>query len=178
VPPGGVLRRSAVPSIVGALLVLAGCGGSSTSTGAASAPSTAPSPPPAAGSVPSGAASYVGQASNAEVFIQWTRSGDTLTGSLQEALRKERGSNEVESSSTAFTGAIAGNGLTLTLNQGLGTTKALVGELHGQGFTMTFPGIEHALSSIAFVPGTVADYNHAVLEIEGRAEQGGESATG
>jgi hypothetical protein len=84
--------------------------------------------------------------------------GQLRVGIAARALRKEAGSNEVESSSTAFTGTISGNGLTLTLNQGLGSTNARVGQLRGDGFTMTFPAQEHALTKITFVPGTVSDY--------------------
>jgi hypothetical protein len=161
-------------AVLAVVFAVAGCGGSTTRTGAAAPSSTAPS----TGTTPqSGSASYVGQAINAVVFIQWTRAGSSLSGSLQEAIRKERGSNEVDSSSSAFTGTISGDGVTLTLNEGLGSTKALVGQLNANGFTMTFPGQEHALTSITFVPGVVSDYNHAVLEIEGRAEQGGQSAS-
>jgi len=72
--------------------------------------------------------------------------------------------------------AIGANGLTLTLNEGLGTTKALVGQMTADGFTMTFPAVGHELTSITFVPGQVSDYNHAVSEIEGRSEQGPSSS--
>ena len=139
-----------VGACVALAITLAGCGSSSLAN--------------------SGAASYVGQASNAEVFIQWTRAGDSVSGSLQEALRKESGG--VVSSSRAFTGTIDGNGLTLTLNEGLGSTKALVGQMSAGGFSMTFPGAEQRLITITFVPGQVADYNHTVSELEGRGEQG------
>jgi hypothetical protein len=76
-----------------------------------------------------------------------------------------------------FTGTVEGNGLTLTLNEGLGSTTALVGTTNEGGFTMNFPAIGHALTRITFVPGTVADYNHAVLEIEGKAERGGSGSS-
>jgi hypothetical protein len=154
-------RRTLLAAALSAcVLAVAGCGSSSDPTTSSS----------------SGAATFVGQATNAEILIQWTRAGDSLSGSLQEALRKEGGSSAVESSSRAFTGTISGNGLTLTLNEGLGTTKALVGKITSTGFTMTFPGTEHELTSITFVPGMVADYNHAVSELEGHAEQGPSSA--
>jgi hypothetical protein len=159
-------------TVLAAIVVLAGCGGSTATTTSTSAPEST-----ATTSIPAGSASYVGQATNAEILVQWTRAGNALSGSLQEALRKEPGSDEVVSSSRAFTGTVAGNGLTLTLPEGLGTTKALVGTVSGNGFTMTFPAEGHELLSLTFVPGTVADYNHAVKEIEGKAEHGGEAST-
>lgn len=160
-------------TIVAATIALAGCG-SSTGTAARTTSTTAHTT--STHPIPAGSASYVGQATNAEILIQWTRDGNSLSGSLQEARRKETGSNEVVSSAAAFTGTVAGNGLTLTLPEGLGTTKALVGTMSGNGFTMTFPAEGHELLSLNFVPGTVADYNHAVNEIEGKAEQGAETS--
>src|SRR5271166_3306548 len=44
-----------------------------------------------------GPASFIGHASNAVMFIQWTRSGQSVTGSLQEAIKKA-GSLGLESS--------------------------------------------------------------------------------
>ncbi len=117
----------------------------------------------------SAAGSYVGRASNARVFIQWTRAGNSLTGSLQEAIAKEGEGAGVESSSRAFTGTTANNGLTLTLNEGLGSTKALVGRMTGQGFVLTFPGAHHGLITITFAPGQVSDYNAAVDELEAQS---------
>ena len=63
-------------------LILVGCGGSSQ--------------------VSSSVGSYIGHASNAAVFIQWTRSGDSLSGSLQEAITKES------------VGRLSGTGFTMT----------------------------------------------------------------
>ncbi len=115
----------------------------------------------------SGAAAYVGRASNAVVFIQWTRADNNLSGSLQEAIAKEGEGSGLESSSRAFSGTVDGNGLTLTLNEGLGSTKALVGQMTGKtGFTMTYPGTGHRLITIPFAPGTVTEYNTDVRELE------------
>jgi hypothetical protein len=101
-------------------LILVGCGDSSQ--------------------VSSSFGSYIGHASNAAVFIQWTRSGDSLSGSLQEAMAKEGEGGGVESSSRAFTGTINGKGLTLTLHEALDSTSALVGRLSARGFTDLFDG--------------------------------------
>jgi len=121
-------------------------------------------------STTNGAFSYVGQATNAEVFIQWTRAGNGLTGSLHEVIRGESGGSGLESFSRAFTGTIDGDGITLTLAEGLASTSALVGMTNAYGFELTLPGAHHLLVPIKFFPGHVADYNHAVRELEGRAE--------
>lgn len=166
-PAWRTISRLGLPLL---LTALAGCGGAT-----ATAPRTSTPSNPARAS--SGAASFIGQATNAEILIQWTRSGNDVSGSLQEVIRKAPGSRQVESPGRAFTGTISGNGLTLTLNGGLGSASAIVGTLGGNGFELTLPGEAHRLVTVSFVPGTVADFNHAVLEIEGKAEQGPSDTT-
>jgi hypothetical protein len=149
--------------VLSGALILVGCGGS--------------------GQVSSSVGSYIGHASNAAVFIQWTRSGDSLSGSLQEAITKEGEGGGVESSSRAFAGTINGKGLTLTLHEALNSTSALVGRLSGTGFTMTWPGTQHGLISITFAPGEVAGYDAAVHALENgtgpaAAEESSSSTTG
>jgi hypothetical protein len=75
-----------------------------------------------------GPASFIGHASNAVIFIQWTRSGQSVTGSLREAIKKA-GSLGLESTDKSFTGVIDGKGLTLTLKAALGESSSLVGEV-------------------------------------------------
>jgi hypothetical protein len=123
----------------------------------------------------SGAASFVGRASNAVVYIQWTRTGNTLSGSLQEAHLKERTGSGVESASGAFTGTVSAGGLTLTLNEALGSTKALAGRLTSGGFRLTFPALGHRLTVIRFAPGQVSDYNAAVRQLEGTSTSASET---
>jgi hypothetical protein len=109
------------------------------------------------------------------VFIQWTRTGNALSGSLQQATAKEGGNSGVDSASSAFTGTVSGGGLTLTLNEGLGVTKALAGRLTSGGFTLTFPALGHRLTVIRFVPAQVSDYNAAVRELEGASTSASET---
>ena len=107
--------------------------------------------------------SWVGRASNAVVIIQWTRSGNNLSGSLQEAIIAK---GEGSETSRGFAGTLSGRGLKLNLNEGLGSTKSLVGHLTAGGFTLTVPGAGNRLTLIRFAPGEGADFAAAVRKLE------------
>ncbi len=111
-----------------------------------------------------GPASFIGHASNAVMFIQWTRSGQNVTGSLREAIKKA-GASSLESTDRAFTGVIDGKGLTLTVKGALGESSALVGDVTEHGFTLTLPGQGSNLITITFEPGEVAGYNEATKQL-------------
>jgi hypothetical protein len=111
-----------------------------------------------------GPASFIGRASNAVMFIQWTRSGGSVTGSLREAISK-RESLSLESADRAFTGVITGKGITLNLSGALGESTAFVGEVKEDGFTLTVPGQGSNLITINFEPGEVSGYDEATKQL-------------
>jgi len=111
-----------------------------------------------------GPASFIGHASNAVMFIQWTRSGNDVTGSLREAITKA-GSLGLENADRAFTGVIAGKGITLNVHGALGESTAYVGELNGDDFTLTVPGQGSNLITIGFTPGEVSGYDEATKQL-------------
>jgi hypothetical protein len=111
-----------------------------------------------------GPASFIGHASNAVMFIQWTRSGGNVSGSLREAITKS-GSLGVENADRAFTGVIAGKGVTLNVHGALGESTAYVGEIKENGFTLTVPGKGSNLITISFAPGEVSGYDEATKQL-------------
>ena len=111
-----------------------------------------------------GPASFIGNASNAVMFIQWTRLGRNVTGSLREAIAKTE-SLRLESADRAFTGVIAGKGITLNLNGALGESTAYVGEVKEDGFTLTVPAQRRNLITINFEPGEVSGYDAATKQL-------------
>jgi hypothetical protein len=110
--------------------------------------------------------SFLGKASNAVILIQWTRNGNAVSGSLQQTLLKDPAGSGISTQQISFTGTLAGNGLTLQLNQDLGTTTSLVGTLSDPGFTLTYPGSASNLIQIPFTPGQISDYNQAVNQLQ------------
>jgi hypothetical protein len=121
------------------------------------------SPSPSGAEVTDGSASFVGHASNAVMFIQWTRDGGSVTGSLQEAITKRPSGSGLSSEDRPFTGSIHGDGLTLDV-QGA-EASAYVGEVKGSGFTLTLPGQGSTLTTISFSPGEVSAYNSGTREL-------------
>jgi hypothetical protein len=111
-----------------------------------------------------GPASFIGHASNAVMFIQWTRSGSSVAGALREAIAKSS-ALRLESADRAFTGTVAGKGITLNLSSALGESSAYVGEVKERGFTLTVPGQGSSLITINFEPGEVSGYDAATKEL-------------
>jgi hypothetical protein len=111
-----------------------------------------------------GPGSFIGHASNAVMFIQWTRSGQNVTGSLREVLTKEPAGSGVTSTGHAFTGVVNGSGLTLDI-RGLEDT-AYVGETKGEGFNLSVPGKSKQLITIEFEPGDVPAFNEATKQLQ------------
>jgi len=108
-------------------------------------------------STENGPGSFIGHASNAVVFIQWTRTGGSVSGSLREALTK-KGGRGVSSEAKPFTGTIDGKGLSLQLG-----SETLVGQFDGKSaFSLSLPGTGAVLATINLAPGEVADYNRGV----------------
>lgn len=110
-------------------------------------------------------ASYVANASNGEIFIQWVRTGASLNGSLQQTMLENSNSSEVSSDSSGFSGTIHGNAISLKLDQGLGGASMLVGHMSGRNMVLTYPGTDGTLLDLHFVPGKVADFNAGVKSL-------------
>lgn len=118
---------------------------------------------PSGAEVTNGSAAFIGRASNAILFVQWTRNGASVTGSLQEAITKRPSGSGLSSENKPFSGSIHGNGLTLNV-QG-SEASAYTGEVKGSGFTLTLPGRGSTLTTISFTPGEVSTYNSDTHEL-------------
>jgi hypothetical protein len=138
--------------------------GAIENNGASSPSSSTPTSTAKGAEEANGPASFIGHASNAVMFIQWTRSGESVTGSLREAISKA-GTLRLESADRAFTGTIAGKGITLNLSGALGESTAYVGEVKENGFTLTVPGQGSNLITINFEPGEVSGYDAATKQL-------------
>ena len=138
--------------VLGVLVVLAaavGVIGSNSGTGDGSAQGTEDT---------NGPGSFVGRASNAVMFVQWTRAGSSVTGSLREAIEKARAGSGLTSTDHALTGVIHGNGITLNLRD-TSEDASYVGEVRGEDFNLTLPGKGNSLITVEFAPGEVAEYD-------------------
>ena len=119
---------------------------------------------------------WIADASDGAVFIQWTRSDDSLTGTLvvarvEESREGDDVSYEVDTETAAFTGVVSGENVTLTLQQGFGFTSNWNGTLAGDELTLTFPTHDGPLTTLRFRPGSRDDYNAVVAELREAAAE-------
>ncbi len=97
---------------------------------------------------------YLAYASNGVLFFQWTRTGNTVTGTLSESYTDLSNPAQVSHESHTFTGVINGSSITITLDTGDNWN----GTITGSSVTLnTPPGSDGRISSFDFRPATVAD---------------------
>ena len=131
----------------------------------------------ACGGSSSGSGSFVGTASNAAVLVQWTRDGSQLTRELQQATLQDNSQSDsanpesVSNDSVAFTGTVSGSGVTLSLNQGLGSVNNLTGTLNGGELDLNFPGQNGGITTVALHSGNASAFNQAVASLQNQASQ-------
>lgn len=129
-------------------------------------PTTTSAPPPSPAESQPG---YLAYASNGVLFIQWTRTGDNVTGTLSESYTDPSDAAHVSHESGSFTGVISGSSVTLTLDNGDNWNRTLT----SSGVTLSYTGSDGTLHTFAFSSGTVAEYNAAVegITAKGNAAQ-------
>jgi hypothetical protein len=138
-------RVAAVASAAGVALVFAGCG-----------------------SGHHGPASYLDRAPNGAVFVQWTRDGSNVNGTLAEAYTDASDPLQLKSENEAFHGVVNGSSVTLTFDQGFGTSTNWNGTLDGDNMTLTYTSDGGTVKTLPFQPGTIDDYNAAVADTQHR----------
>jgi len=109
---------------------------------------------------------WVGTDSNVAVMLQWTRNGNTVTGSLIASDLVSGGSTSLQSVDQAFTGVINGEGATLTFPGWFGATMNLAAQLHGSNLTLSFPESTGGVHEMVLASGNVTDYNNDVAELQ------------
>jgi len=129
-----------------ALLLLAGCGGSS-----------------------SRASSFVGDADDLVLYVSWNRDGDTLSGSLTQGLLEN--GERVQTSRSSLTGKVSGSGVSLDLRQPSGASSTLSGKLDGDALTLEYLRPDEGLVTIRLRQGAAGDFNAALATLQDRVEQ-------
>lgn len=114
-------------------------------------------------------------------FLQWTRTGTSLTGVLTEAYLTS--SHQVGADSGPITGVLGESSVTLhTSDPNLIADYAstISGTLHGSRLVLSYPGPNGTLTTVPFHLASVSDYNAAVGELNRQAavaRQAGARAT-
>lgn len=163
------LTGLALAAVLGAS-TLAACGSGSHVGGAGTGAAAGARPANSGGN-----GSYVGQVSNAVVFVRWTRSGEQLSGTLYRDIESshEGGEPTVNTQSAGFTGAINGSSVTLALSGESGESN-LTGTLNGSELDLDFPGTRGGVATIKMHQATGSTYNQALEALKEQASRGNE----
>jgi hypothetical protein len=114
---------------------------------------------------------YLYQSSDIALFIQWTQTGSTLSGTLQVAYTDPSDPTKLETATYSITGVVANGNVTLTLDQSVLGTTNLSGTFNGSVVTLDIPEPDGTITQATFSPATLSDYNNDVSSLQGRAQQ-------
>jgi hypothetical protein len=115
-------------------------------------------------------AGYLSADSSGVMYVQWTRSGDTISGSLTQSSLQ---SGKIKAQNDAFTGTISGSGVTLVFGQGSGVNTNITGTFSSSQLSLSFPQTDGSMSQVDLAAASLSDYNLAVgvLQNEQAIEQ-------
>lgn len=105
------------------------------------------------------------------MFVAWTETGDTLSGTMQLASPDTSSQYGIRANNVSFTGVRSGNHLSITVPQGFGTANTFSGEFNGPLLTLFFPDSRGTITPVVLHPGTVAEYNQAVIGLQQQVGQ-------
>lgn len=117
-------------------------------------------------SSPSGPTGYLDANSSTAVFIQMTKSGESVVGTMSVASIVSSDHDRVRTAHSGFTGVVHGNSITLSFGSALLGAVSVSGTLEGSTLVLTGPGSGGLLALATFHSATVAAYNHAVAELQ------------
>ena len=103
------------------------------------------------------------------LFVQWTRTQNRLTGTMQLAYLSSNGAH-LDSQSGAISGTQAGSSVTLSVGK-LFSSSALSGSFEGSNLLLSIPEPNGSLAAIRFSSSSVAQYNAALIPLRISAEQ-------
>jgi hypothetical protein len=142
---------------------LASCGSASRHSSESAPPGTTLGSA-AAGALRGFVASYPSPTNpDSAYFIQWQRSGNSLTGTLENTTASAQSGSQ--GSTSNLSGTISGQTIVLDLT---GTfDQRWNGVLNGNTLTLSFPSSDGSIGTIVFTAGTVDDYNQLVAKVKG-----------
>lgn len=153
-------RLSAVGLVV---ILFSGCGGDTTTSATTTASPAATSPVPPAAETQTN--TWVASDPSTALLVRWTESPDgTVTGVVQQAEVTSR--DNVESTNLSFDGIRQGDGVTLTVDYGLGSEVTVLGEVSGSQLTLFWPSEAGTLDPVTLQLGSIGDYNNTVAALK------------
>ncbi|MHB1721182.1 MAG: hypothetical protein ACYCS4_13985 [Acidimicrobiales bacterium] len=114
---------------------------------------------------PSGPPGYLAANSSEALFVQMTRNGSQLAGTVSGAFISSSNPGQVETGHSSFTGIVSGSSVTLTFSNGLFGATNLTGTLNGSTLVLSGPGSGGSLVDFTFSASSVGAYNEAVAKL-------------
>jgi hypothetical protein len=117
-----------------------------------------------------GSQSFVGKTPSVVLYVNWTRAGDEVTGSLTEAVFDER-KNDVTTKRGSLSGEVHGSGVSLDFEQQYGEKSRLTGTLNGDVLELEYLSGASGVTTVRMQPGTADTFNAALAGLRDTAEQ-------
>ncbi len=168
-------------SIPGAVLVVAGVAGGVLATRSNPSPTHANA---TASQSSSGATSNTGNSEavgtgylatepDGVIFLQWTQTGNQLSGSAQyDTLEGTPPNSTVNTQTISVTGSLNGSQITLSFNGG----AEVFGTISGGSFSVNFPQQNGQLAPVQFTSATAAQFNQALARLQGNTGSANQNA--
>ncbi len=115
---------------------------------------------------PSGPSGYLDASSSLVLFVQMTRSGSQLAGTISEAGISSADPRQVQTAHSSFTGIASGSSVTLTFGSELFSATNVTGTLSGSTLVLSAPAGSGSVTDYTFHAATVGAYNKAVAELD------------
>jgi hypothetical protein len=103
-------------------------------------------------------------------FLQWTRTGSTLSGSLTMTSLGP-GATAMSTSTASFTGTVDGDDVNLSFPQPFGSISNLAALIQGENVVLSVPQKDGTLKSWTFRPAAATLYNEAVTALKQQADR-------
>lgn len=105
------------------------------------------------------------------IFVQFTETGQRLTGHLQVVTEANTVPPTTQTASTPFTGTLNGSSVTLVLDKGLGLEASITGKLSGGTLSLMAPTADGHLVNGILKASSMQDYNKAVDALQKKVNQ-------
>lgn len=115
---------------------------------------------------PSGPSGYLDTTSSLALFVQMTRNGGRLAGTLSESRISSSDPGQVQTTHDSFAGIVSGSSITLTFGGGIFGSVNVTGTLSDSTLVLVGAGEGGSLTDYTFHSTVVGAYNRAVAGLD------------
>jgi hypothetical protein len=119
---------------------------------------------------------WVGTAQGAALFMQWTRNGNDVSGSLVETNLNSSNSSKTDNYNESFKGTVSGSSVTLTFSGVFGSSSNLSGTLQDTKLILSFPQKDGSIQTVTMNDGTIDQYNQDVSSLTSQAQSNAQAS--